>query len=93
MRNYVELIKLVTEFPFSLKILCKNEILYYFVAAYSNIRSALKMFFDKFELSLQRLSLRLEQAMNILQVFENFMFIYSINLSGNKYLSWFGRNP
>ena len=54
------------------------------IAAYSNIRSALKMFFDKFELSLQRLSLRLEQAICILQVFENFMFIYSINLSENN---------
>ncbi len=54
------------------------------LAAYSNIRSALKIFFDKFELSLQRLSLRLEQAICILQVFENFMFIYSINLSGNS---------
>ncbi|CAF3606260.1 unnamed protein product [Rotaria sordida] len=54
------------------------------IAAYSNIRSALKMFFDKFELSLQRLSLKLEQAICILQVFENFMFIYSINLSENN---------
>ncbi|CAF2157926.1 unnamed protein product [Rotaria magnacalcarata] len=54
------------------------------IAAYSNIRSALKMFFDKFELSLQRLSLRLEQTICILQVFENFMFIYSINLSENS---------
>jgi hypothetical protein len=53
-----------------------------FSAAYSNIRSALKIFFDKFELSLQRLSLRLEQAICILKVFENFMIIYSINLSG-----------
>ena len=43
----------------------------------------MKMFFEKFELSLQRLSLRLEQAICILQVFENFMFIYAINLSGN----------
>ena len=55
----------------------------FFVAAYSNIRSALKLFFDKFELSLQRLSLRLEQAICILKGFENFMFIYAINLSGN----------
>ncbi|CAF4627766.1 unnamed protein product [Rotaria sp. Silwood1] len=54
------------------------------IAAYSNIRSALKIFFDKFELSLQRLSLKLEQAICILQVFENFMFIYSINLSENN---------
>ncbi|CAF0720580.1 unnamed protein product [Adineta steineri] len=54
------------------------------IAAYSNIRSALKLFFDKFELSLQRLSLRLEQTICILQVFENFMFIYSINLSENN---------
>lgn len=52
------------------------------LAAYSNVRSALKLYFDKFELSLQRLSLRLEQANCILKVFENFMFIYSINLSG-----------
>ncbi|CAF2600649.1 unnamed protein product [Rotaria sp. Silwood2] len=54
------------------------------LVAYSNIRSILKMFFDKFELSLQRLSLRLEQAISILKVFENFMFIYSIDLSGNQ---------
>ncbi|CAF4073803.1 unnamed protein product [Rotaria sp. Silwood2] len=54
------------------------------IAAYSNIRSALKIFFDKFELSLQRLSLKLDQAICILQVFENFMFIYSINLSENN---------
>ncbi|UJR28918.1 hypothetical protein I4U23_010136 [Adineta vaga] len=54
------------------------------MAAYSNIRSALKQFFDKFDLSLQRLSLRLEQTICILKVFENFMFIYSINLSENN---------
>ena len=52
------------------------------LVAYSNIRSILKQFFNKFELSLQRLSLKLEQAISILKVFENFMFIYSINLSG-----------
>ena len=56
--------------------------MFFFKAIYSNIRSALKMFFDKFELSLQRLSLKLEQALCILKIFENFMFIYSINLSG-----------
>lgn len=54
------------------------------LAAYSNIRSALKQFFDKFELTLQRLSLRLEQTICILQVFENFMFIYAINLAGRS---------
>jgi len=53
------------------------------LVSYSNIRLVLKKFFDKFELSLQRLSLKLEQAVSILNVFENFMFIYSINLSGN----------
>jgi hypothetical protein len=53
------------------------------LVAYSNIRLILKQFFDKFELSLQRLSLKFEQARSILKVFENFMFIYSINLSGN----------
>lgn len=53
-----------------------------YLAAYSNIRSALKTFFEKFELSLQRFSLRLDQAKCILQVFEHFMFIYSINLAG-----------
>lgn len=47
------------------------------------------MFFDKFELSLQRLSLRLEQAICILKVFENFMFIYAINLSGKPFISSF----
>jgi hypothetical protein len=51
------------------------------------------MFFDKFELSLQRLSLRLEQAICILQVFENFMFIYSINLSGNSSNFALGKKP
>ena len=53
------------------------------LVSYSNIRLILKQFFDKFELSLQRLSLKLEQAISILKVFENFMFIYSINLSGH----------
>ncbi len=52
------------------------------LVVYSNIRLILKQFFDKFELSLQRLSLKLEQAISILKIFENFMFIYSINLSG-----------
>ncbi|CAF0970998.1 unnamed protein product, partial [Adineta ricciae] len=60
--------------------LCKENKM----AAYSNIRTALKQFFDKFELSLQRLSLRLQQTICILQVFENFMFIHSINLSENN---------
>jgi hypothetical protein len=46
------------------------------LVVYSNIRSVLKQFFDKYELSLQ-------QAISILKVFENCMFIYSINLSGN----------
>lgn len=54
------------------------------LVVYSNIRLILKQFFDKFELSLQRLSLKVEQAISILKVFENFMFIYSINLSGNS---------
>jgi hypothetical protein len=58
------------------------------LVAYSNIRLVLKQFFDKFELSLQRLSLRLEQAISILKVFENFMFIYSINLSGKFFFSF-----
>jgi hypothetical protein len=53
------------------------------LVVYSNIRSVLKQFFDKYELSLQRLSLKSEQTISILKVFENFMFIYSINLSGN----------
>ena len=53
------------------------------LVVYSNIRSVLKQFFDKYELSLQRLSLKCEQAISILKVFENCMFIYSINLSGN----------
>ena len=66
-----------------------KEYIFFCVAAYSNIRSSLKLFFDKFELSLQRLSLRLEQTICILQVFENFMFIYSINLSGNFYSSFY----
>ncbi|CAF0957106.1 unnamed protein product [Rotaria sordida] len=57
--------------------ICKEKCL----VVYSNIRSILKIFFDKFELSLQRLSLKLEQAISILKVFENFMFIYSIDLS------------
>jgi len=60
--------------------ICKEMCL----VAYSNIRLILKQFFDKFELLLQRLSLRLNQAISILKVFENFMFIYSINLSGNQ---------
>lgn len=54
------------------------------LVVYSNIRLILKQFFDKFELLLQRLSLKFEQAISILKVFENFMFIYSINLSGNR---------
>lgn len=51
---------------------------------YSNIRVVLKQFFDQFELSLQRLSLKLSQAISIFKVFENFMFIHTINLSGNS---------
>jgi hypothetical protein len=54
------------------------------LVVYSNIRLILKQFFDKYELSLQRLSLKFQQAISILKVFENFMFIYSINLSGNQ---------
>jgi len=81
--NFVKQIRLVRKWFLYLK---RQSFL---LAAYSNIRSALKLFFDKFELSLQRLSLRLEQAICILQVFENFMFIYSINLSGNSYWSYF----
>jgi hypothetical protein len=78
MNNFVNKIKLVRKyFDYLLK---RNR--FFLLAAYSNIRSALKLYFDKFELSLQRLSLRLEQAICILQVFENFMFIYSINISG-----------
>ncbi|CAF0793498.1 unnamed protein product [Adineta ricciae] len=53
------------------------------LVVYSNIRLVLKKFFDKFELSLARLSLKVDQTINILKVFENFMFIYSINLSEN----------
>ena len=84
MNNFVNKIKLVRKyFDYLLKI---NRFVF-LLAAYSNIRSALKLYFDKFELSLQRLSLRLEQAICILQVFENFMFIYSINLSGIDYLN------
>lgn len=51
---------------------------------YSNIRMVLKQFFNQFNLELQRLSLKLSQAISILQIFENFMFIQSINLSGRS---------
>ena len=54
---------------------------------YSNIRVVLKQFFDQFELELQRLSLKLSQAISILQIFEHFMFIQSINLSGRSIFS------
>lgn len=49
---------------------------------YSNIRLVLKQFFDQFELSLERLSLKLSQAISILKIFENYLFIHTINLSG-----------
>jgi len=51
---------------------------------YSNIRLVLKLFFDKHHLAFQRLSLPANQMKFLLNIFENFMFIYSINLSGNR---------
>jgi len=64
--------------------ICKDMCL----VVYSNIRLILKQYFDKFELSLQRLSLKSKQAISILKVFENFMFIYSINLSGKFFFAF-----
>ncbi|CAF0877805.1 unnamed protein product [Rotaria sp. Silwood1] len=65
------------------------------LVVYSNIRTILKMFFDKFELSLQRLSLRLEQAIknNLTdEIFDQLSKLTldqlkSLNLSKNKFTS------